>query len=246
MLGVASSAILRVLPRFVVGITGAGVIAVGCWALQAGALPSPTSADRIAARATFWLQRHPLILDSFHVGRGTTSGACLRGWFSDGRGPRVRGSLFAQQDSVWLAARLKRRLSLLRGRALPATRAALEVTLGCSRELQDLLIEALREGDPLGAKQSHGLGQATVALTLPNLDSRLTLEISRHRYTLHLPTLKEERLTLYVAARTYKPLIAVAVGNGRRISARLSLVALTPAALARVRLRRLARQLEGR
>lgn len=245
MLGVASIAILRVFSRFVIGVTGAGVVAVGCWALQASTLPSPTSADRVAARATFWLQRHRLVLDSFRVDRTDSSGACLRGWFSDGGGPRRRGSLFAERRSVWLVAGLRRRISLLRGRFRPAGWAVLKATLGCSRGLQDLLIGGLRGGD-LGAERSTVAGQAAVALRLPRLGSRWTLAVRRRAVLLHLPHLQEERLTLYVAQRTARPLLAVAVLNGRQISARLSLAANTAAALSRVGLRRLAQRLGDR
>lgn len=227
-----------------IGLAAAGAIAVGGWGLQAGALPSPTSADHVAARATFWLQKHRLVLDSFRVDRRTTTGACLRGWFSNGSGPRVRGSLFVQRGTVWLAAGLGR-ISLVRGRPLHAGRALLEATLGCSRELQVLLVEAVRDGVHLGAERSYVAGQAVVALRLPRLDTRLTLEVSRRTHQLHIPHLREERLTLYVAERTSRPLMAVAVLDGRQMSARLSLVSATPTMLVRVRLGRLAQRLGG-
>jgi hypothetical protein len=169
----------------------------------------------------------------------------LRGWFSNGSGPPVRGSLFVQRGTVWLAAGLRRRISLVSGRPRHAARALLEATLGCSRELQDLLVEAMRSGAHLGAERSYVTGQPAVGLRLPRLDTRLTLEVSRRTSQLHVPYLREERLTLYVGDRTSKPLLVVAVLDGRRISARLSLVSATPTMLAQVRLGRAARRLGG-
>lgn len=236
---------MRALRQYVIGLAAAGMIALGSWGLQARVLPSPTSPEHFAARTTFWLQKHRLVLDSFRTGRSTIRGACLRGWFSSDGGRRLRGSLFVQRSTVLLVAGFQD-ITLVIGRRSQASRAWMEAMLGCSRELQDLLVEALRRGVHLGAERSHVAGQPVVGLRLPRLGIQLMLDFAGRARRLHFPGLGGARLTLYVDDRTAKPLVAVAIVGGRRILARLSLVSATPTILARIGLGGLAERLGGR
>jgi hypothetical protein len=87
---------------------------------------------------------------------------------------------------------------------------------GCSGKLLSFIAIAAQSGDRLTTERSYAAGRPAIAL-----------ELDRGR---------EERLTLYVSPRTYKPLVAFVALDGEEATARLYLHRITPHLLRRFRL----------
>ena len=96
---------------------GGGALAAG-WSVEASALPSPPSADRIAVDTLVVLQHHLFVASRLRIdGVGTVRASCARGWFpkhgtlltlSDGAHVFYRAThplvTAAQQNELELAA----------------------------------------------------------------------------------------------------------------------------------------------
>lgn len=191
------------------GVAGAGVLGAAGFAVVRAGLPPPTRSHHVAAHAATWLQSHRLVLDELRIDGRQASGACLRGWRPRDGGRPQRGSFLSlRPGTVWFASSL-RRVSLARGPRQPFVLGRLETTAGCTRGLRDVLFAALQTGLDVGVTT----GQRAIALSLPEV--------------------RGERVTLYVSAQTYRPLLAVAAAGGHEVVVHLRFVRATPAVLAR-------------
>jgi hypothetical protein len=196
------------------------VVTASGWALQAAALTPPEPADRVAADASTWLYQHRMVVDVFHVDHRREKGACLRGWFPRPNGKKALGSLLSLGRGPVLRVPDSRRLSLAmkrRGRQVPVRILALA---GCSGELLPILAGAAQGADRLMTERSYAANQPAIALEMEYGG--------------------EERLTLYVSPRSYRPLVAIVAADGHEATARLYLSRAEPRLLARFHLLRLA------
>jgi hypothetical protein len=191
----------RTLLSAAVAFAGAACVTASGWALQAGALPPPRPATRVAADASAWFHDYRLVVDVFHVDHRRLMGACLRGWFPRPHRPKARASLLSlgagplrmpDKRHPWLAA--------ARRGSGPNRLLAF---VGCSGKLASVLGAAAQSGDHLSTERSFAANQPAVALEV------------KHG--------KDERLTLFVSPRTYRPLVAFADLEGRQATARLYL-----------------------
>lgn len=184
------------------------------WAIQASALPAPSPATRVAADASAWLHEHRFVVDVFHVDHRRTTGACLRGWFPHPRPPKIRASLLSlDSGSSLLAGRRHPWRAADRHRGQPGRILAF---VGCSGELAPVLAAAAQSGGRLSTERGYAANQPAIALELVHG--------------------RQERLTLYVSPRSYRPLVAFADLNGLRATARLYLERMKPRLLHRFRL----------
>jgi hypothetical protein len=130
------------------------------------------------------------------------------------KGACLRGWFHFPNGRIRLASRLSvnsrpvRHLSRL-------TRDSLALA-GCSGKLFDFIAIAAQGGDRLTTERSYAAGRPAIALELDHG--------------------REERLTLYVSPRTYKPLVAFVDLDGEEATARLYLHRITPHLLQRFRL----------
>ena len=210
------SDVRRALLSVAIAIAGvAGVIASG-WALQAGALPPPKPAARVAADASDWFREYRLAVDIFHFDDRRVEGACVRGWLRRRNGPKIRESLLSFRAGPILRVSGKRHVALVaarrRGGFPPALLAA---DAGCSRMLAGTLAAAAQGVGHLTAERVYAANRPAVALEL---------QLSR------------ERLTVFVSPRTDRPLVAFVDLDGRKITARIYLQRVTRGVLGRFRL----------
>jgi hypothetical protein len=209
----------RALLSVAVGLAGAAGVTASGWALQAGALPPPTPAARVAAEASAWFHEYRLVVDVFHVDHRRTSGACLRGWYGRADGHKVRASLLALGSGS--VVRISRqRVSPVQGRPSRIVPSLLAAEAGCSRLLAGALAAAAQGGTHLTVSRSDAANRAAIALKL-----------SRG---------KERRLTLYVSPRSYRPLVAIVALGEQEATARLYLTPVRRHVLTRFHLLRLA------
>lgn len=197
----------------VVGVVGSG------WALQAGALPPPKPAARVAADASVWFHGYRLAVDVFHFEHRRFKGACMGGWLRRRDGGQARGSLLSFRAGPILRVWGKRHVSVVAGR--PRRRfppALLAADAGCSRILGRVLAAAAQGGDRLTTERAYAANRPAIAL-----------EVQRGR---------EGRLTLFVSPLTYKPLVAFVDLDGLKITARVYLQPVARRVLARFRILR--------
>ena len=193
----------RTLISVTVGLVGAAGVTVSGWAVQAAALPPPTSAARVAADASAWFHEYRLVVDVFHVDHHRTSGACLRGWFGHANGHTVRGSLLSLERGPILRTASRRRVVVVSGRPDRSLPAGLAVATGCSRALAGALATAAQSGAHLSVSRAYAANRPAIALKVA-------------------PT-REKRLTLYVEPGTDRPLVAIVAIDGHEAKARLYL-----------------------
>lgn len=209
----------RALLSVAVGLAGIAALTASGWALQAGALPPPTPAARVAAVASAWFHEHRFVVDVFHFEHRRTSGACLRGWFGRADGQKTRASLLSLDSGPILRISERRRISRVRGPRKQPVPGVLAAAAGCSRELAPAIATAAQSGH-LRASRGYAANQAAIAL-----------KVSRGN---------ERRLTLYVSPRSYRPLVAIVAIGEREATARLYLTRVKRHVLARFHLLRLA------
>ena len=202
---------------FAVCLAGAGTVAAGGWSLEAIVLPAPARADRMAADVSAWLRDYRYSIDVFHVHGQRLRGTCLRGWYPQ---PRVRhlvpGSLLALRGGpVVVDTGGRRYLHFVSGRQRRDLPVFLAVAAGCTSSLSRLLYAAVEGNAHLGVERSYAAGQAAFAL-----------RVSR---------VHDERLTIYVSPRGYRPLVVVAAVGGRVATARIYLARATPRVRSRYR-----------
>jgi hypothetical protein len=193
----------RALLSVTVGLAGAAGVTASAWALQTVALPPPTPADRIAADASTWFHEYRLVVDVFHVDRRTIKGACLHGWFHRSDGQKVQGSLLSFRAGPRVFVSGARRTYLAAGshrRFMPNKLAA---AAGCSGELAPILAAAAQNGAHLTTARDYAAGQPVIELRIERVH--------------------DERITLDVSPRTYRPLVAVVLLEGETATARLYL-----------------------
>ena len=192
----------RTLLSVAVALAGAACVTASAWTLQAAVLPPPKPATRVAANATAWLHDFRLVVDVFHVDHRRAKGTCLRGWFPRPHQPKARASVLSVEGKRFRLPERKHPW-VAAGRATHQPDRILGF-LGCSGELEPVIAAAAQSGGHLSTERSYAANQPAIALEL--------------RHT------REERLTLYVSARTYRPLVAFAELDGRKATARLYLV----------------------
>lgn len=193
----------RALLSLAVGLAAAACVTASGWVLQAAALPPPTPAARVAAEASAWFHEYRLVVDVFHFDHRRTSGACLRGWFGRVHGAKARASLLSIESGPIYRATKGQPLAVAKGhrsRLLPGSLAA---AAGCSGELAPRLARAAQSGAHLTVSRAYAANRPAIAL-----------KVSRSN---------DERLTLYVAPETYRPLVAIVSADGREATARLYL-----------------------
>lgn len=205
----------RTLLSAAVALAGVAAVTASGWALQAAALPPPTPATRIAADASAWFHDYRLVVDVFHLDHRRLKGACLRGWFPNDRRRKTRASLFSLESDPILRVPDRRHPWRAAGRRTDQPRRTLAL-VGCSGELAPILAAAAQTGGRLSTERSYAANQPAVALELEHA--------------------KRARLTVYVSARTYRPLVAFVRYAGRTATARLFLVRARPSRLEAFRL----------
>jgi hypothetical protein len=184
------------------------------WALQASVLPAPRPATRVAADASAWFHDYRLTVDVFHVHHRRIKGACLRGWFPRARRPKARASLFSlAAGPLQVPERRHPWVGAARHRDQPSRLLAF---IGCSGELAPVLAAAAQSGGHLSSERSYAANQPAIALEVEHA--------------------KDERLTLYVSPRSYRPLVAFVDLEGRQATARLYLTRLKSSVLSRFHL----------
>ena len=204
----------RALVSVAVALAGTAAVIASGWALQAAALPPPKPAARVAADASVWFHEYRLAVDVFHFDHRRSKGACVRSWVRRRDGGKVRASLLSFGAGPILRLSGKRHVSVVDERRLrlfpPALLAA---AAGCSRMLASRLATAAQNGGHLTTERSYAANRPAVAL-----------ELERGR---------EERLTLYLSPRTYRPLVAFVDLDRQRITARIYLQRVTRHVLGR-------------
>lgn len=195
-------------------VAGAGAVLGAGWAIQAATLPPPQPATRVAANAAVSFEEHHFAVDVFHVDGRRLVAACLEGWFRAHPGAAaIRGSLVSFRHGPLLLVSMSRRVTVLRGPALPFLPGALAVAAGCPRVLAHTFGRAAEFSDRLTVERSRAASQPALAL--------------------HLRRGRRERLTLYVSPRGDHPLVAIVALGGREATARIFLGHASAAALAR-------------
>lgn len=148
---------------------GVALAVAGCalgagWSVEASALPSPPSADRMAVDGLVVLQHHLFVASTLRVdGRRTVRASCERGWFPQ------HGTLLTLSDGARLFYRAAH------PRVTAAQHAELELA-GCPRVLSPVVARLLQGG--VVARAEHvWLGTPAIALHM----SRITLYVTpRH------------------------------------------------------------------
>lgn len=204
----------RTLLSVAVALAGAACVTASAWGLQAAVLPAPKPATRVAANASAWLHDYRLVVDVFHIEGRRIKGACVRGWFPRPHRPKARASVLSL-DGARLRVAERKHPWIAAGRRTHQPNRMLAF-IGCSGELAPVLAAAAQSGGRLSTERSYAANQPAIALELEHAKGR--------------------RLTLYVSARSYKPLVAFAELDGREATARLYLVRSTPSALSRFHL----------
>lgn len=207
-------AVRRALLSVAVALAGAASVTASGWALQAVALPPPTSATRVAADASAWFHEHRLVVDVFHVDGRRVEGACLRGWFPRPHRPKARASLLSLEAGPLLVP--ERRHPWIAAGLRSDQPSRILAFIGCSGELAPALAAAAQTRDHLTTERGYAANQPAVAL-----------EVLHGR---------QERLTLYVSPRSYRPLVAFVDLEGRKATARLYLARMKSSLLGRFHL----------
>ena len=189
----------------------AGVIASG-WAVQAGALPPPKPAARVAADASEWFHEYRLAVDVFHFHHRRVEGACVRGWLRRPNGSKTGGSLLSFGAGPVLRIAGKRHVSVVAppGRRFPP--GLLAADAGCSRVLARTLAAAAQGAARLTTERAFAANRPAVAL-----------EVQRS---------EDARLTVFLSPETDRPLVAFVDLDGRMITARIYLQRVTRGVLA--------------
>jgi hypothetical protein len=195
-----------------VGLAGAAGVTAGGWALQAAALPPPTSAARVAADASSWFHEYRLVVDVFHFDHHREGGACLRGWFGRAHGHKARASVLSLDSGTILRTLPKRRIGLVAGHPDRRLPGSLALAAGCSRELASTLARAAQSGAHMTVSRAYAANQPAIALRVSRGNDR--------------------RLTLYVAPRTDRPLVTIVALADHEATARLYLSRAEPRLLA--------------
>jgi hypothetical protein len=198
----------RALVSVVFCLSGTGAVAAAGWSLQLVALPPPAPAARIAADVSTWLRNYRYSIDVFHADGRRLRGTCLRGWYPRHGRHLVRGSLLVLDGGpVVLDAGGRRYLRFVAGRQRRDLPAFLAVAVGCTSSLGGALYAAAEGKTHLNVQRAYAANQPALAL--------------------HLPLVHDERLTLYVSPRQYRPLVAIAAAKGRVATARIYLARAT-------------------
>jgi hypothetical protein len=205
----------RTLLSVVVGLAGAGAVASAAWSLQTVALPPPARADRVVADVAQWLDRYRLAVDIFHLDGRRATGLCLRGSFRLGDIRVGHASVLDFTRGPVVLVYRRHGSDVISGRNEQRLPVKLAAKVGCSYELLVQLGTVAQASHRVRAEHAYAAGQAAIAL--------------------HLPSLRDERLTLYVSPTTYRPLVAIARVDGREATARLFLTRVTRGLLARFR-----------
>jgi hypothetical protein len=160
------------------------------------------------------------VLDVFHFDHRRTTGICLRGWFGRANERKTLGSLLSLQPGSVVRVPAKRRLPtvVVIGRPRPRIPPRLAAAAGCSGELASRIAAAAQGEGHLRVERAYAANQPAVALKLTRG--------------------KQERLTLYVSPRTYRPLVAIVAMGGEQVTARLYLSSVKGPLLRRFKLLR--------
>lgn len=192
----------------VVFLAGAGAVGAAGWSLQTATLPPPDRASRVAADVSTWLREYHYSIDIFHSHDRRLRGSCLSGWFPRSQGAMLRpGVMLALGGRTVVLDTGRKYLRFVVGRQRPDFPASLAIAAGCTTSLGNALYAATRASGDLSVERAYAANQPALAL--------------------HLPPVRDERLTIYVSPRKYRPLVAIAAAEGRTATARLYLVRAT-------------------
>ena len=202
----------RALLSVTVGLAGAGTVTGVAWSVQTLALPAPTRAARVAAGASRWLAEHQAVVVIFHSDGHRSKGLCLSGWFGVGQGRLATGSLLALPSGAQYLVAAK---EVLRDRGFGRRQPSppLAAAVGCAQNLEQALLPGEQTLRDLDARRAYAAGRPAIALRLRDAGDRL--------------------FTLYVAAGTYQPLVAMVHSPSETVTARLYLAHRSPFLLAR-------------
>ena len=201
-----------------VGLLGAAVLLGVAWSVQLIGLPPPAQADLVAARAARWLNDYRTTVDVFYDGHRRIDGLCLNGTLDGRHSGQTKSSLLVlPRRERFHVTQTGTEERVVDRRGLESPPGLLAANAGCTYEL------LVQIGDAAGAKVG--------------IDAVPALVARQPAIALRLPVTRRERLTLYVARSTYRPLAASAVIDGKRITARLHLTRLDQRLLASFGLR---------
>jgi hypothetical protein len=175
------------------------------WSVQLVGLPLPQHADLVAARAAGWLNDYRTAVDVFYDGHRRIEGLCLNGTLDGRHSEQPKSSvLVLPPRERFHVSQTGTEERVVNRRGLQSPPGLLAANAGCTYEL------LVQIGDAARAKVG--------------IDAVPTLVARQPAIALRLPVARRERLTLYVARSTYRPLAASAVIDGQRITARLHLM----------------------
>lgn len=192
------------------------MVAGTAWSIETVGLPPPARADRVAADIARWLHSYRLAVDVFHIEGRRTTGECFRSRFRFPHGSPGTASVVSFTPGPVALVSEHHHAEILSGRREPGLPMRLAARAGCTYELLIQLANVAQAGLHVRVERAFAAGQPALALRLPRL--------------------REERLTLFVTPRTYRPLVAFVAVKRREVSARLFLTRVTPGLLARFRL----------
>lgn len=192
-------------------LVGAGIgaaVLTGSWALQTATLPPPQPGNAAGARAVAWLLRHRLVESTLLVGGRVVHGRCLQTWLP-GRHGSVRGALLQLDDGVTVLDAPGRTLDSEPWE--PRWLAAAQLVLGgCSRILGSRIAQLVQHHPGVRVARVFAAGRPALALHVP---------------------MPGTRLTVFLAARTDRPVALRATGPRFSARSRLRFVRLTPGLL---------------
>jgi len=190
----------------VVCLAGSASLCAAGWSLQTLTLPPPARGARVAADVSTWLHEYRYSIDIFHSRGHRLRGACLHGWYPQRRNARrfARGSLVVLDGGpVVLDTGSRRYVRFLSGRQRRDLPVYLAVATGCTSSLSASLYAAVHQDKSPRVERAYAANQPALALHAQ---------------------LHDERLTIYVSPRSYRPLVVIATVGGRTATARIYLV----------------------
>jgi hypothetical protein len=208
----------------VVALSVCGLAVGAGLGIQRIALPAPPGADRVAADAAAWLLRYRITQASIRLGGRHGSSLCLHSWFPGQDGELSKGVMLVLADGTRILENGGIRVwHPLHVRPWSHLKFLLELA-GCPTSIGDPLATAAAKQEIILAR-SFAFEQPALALQLPT-----------QRVPVNGKQLLKKRLTLYVSARTYRPLAVIASLGALDGTARLRLMRATPRLLAHFRL----------
>jgi hypothetical protein len=185
------------------------------WAIQIGVLPRAARTERVAASVAGWFLRHRVVESSFQIDGRRESGLCLHSWFARPDGVLARGALLVLGDGSRIldngaGARITKPPKV---KPWPSPIVLLDLG-GCSGIVGNrLAADAVDE--TVTVTRAYAAGRPALVLHVPTEQKPLDGK-----------PVPRVRLTIYVSARTYRPLaLAASLGALRGVARILAIKA---------------------